>query len=1747
MKINLLPKKKAVWNATYKSFHIIALFAIVFNMSSVGIFLTPNTASAASLTATTGAVCPDGNVKYEIGSGYAYNDGSATITGDGDSVSWTATAGYTITGVCIKIGGPGGGSLIDPNPADGSAGPFAYDISHVVVTTDQTDTGNLRIKKYHDLNRDGSKNGSDYYLKGWYFEVTQGGVLVGNGWTGEDGNYLIIEDLPVGDYQVTETQQPGWINSDPGVSPITKTVTVIDEDTTYHTNVWFGNYSVGGLNDLLSDEGVCDIDEWGYNTAAAGVGLENQSSGTINLNVPENLHKAYIFWGGRYEYESGTPGDNEIKLNGTVVTADGANVEKGTNPLGWGWVGYYADVTSLVTVGNNAYTVSEVDVHSNQNDGAGIIAVYKDSTKNPSEFMIKGGLDYAFHGFPNPMGNDTQVYTYTFDPAPYPRTADTSLLVGDGEAGTSRGDNLWFQSGTGSAPTDLVDQAGASEIATNFMVQSDGPQWDTFSTTVTIPANATYASFQIESPSDQNGESIAWHAQSFVLGQDCPEEPGECELEILKTVTNLTQSTPGNPDVSANPGDIVEYTLAYENVGNGDCTGTGVKLYDDLDSRLTYNGNHSEDNDDHDITYEGNYNGTNPVANAHVVSPGESGYVTFEAVVTEDLECGETIIPNEYRIWSNETGDIWSNEVNVDVNKECFGTLRIKKFYDTNENGVRDAGEQLLPGWHFTVSQGGSYVTDGVTDGNGILYVYDLPAGSYDITETLQAGWINTTPLTQSRTVVINQTATVYFGNVEVEEEVCDLEIVKSVSNLTQSTPGNPDVSANPGDIVEYTLAYENVGNGDCTGTGVKLYDDLDDRLSYNGHYSTDVQGDTDGQGITYQGNYNGTDPVANAHVVSPGESGYVTFQAIVTEDLECGETIIPNEYRIWSNEDEEWSNEVNVDVNKECYGSLKVIKYVDEGDATPDMWDFTVAGHGTQSPAQGTNYVIFSQLSEGDYTATESYVSGYHQVSTTCNDVSVVAEQQSVCEFHNTVDHYDFGGYKWDDLNGNGEWDDGEPALEGWTIKLVPSCSENFSDYDLSPDDVLNLSDLALFAQLYGQNDLAVDLDSDGLVDEDDFNCFKDAYGSTPDTLPTYSVETGKDGSYKFTDMLPGVYQVCEEQQEGWNQTYPSENDGCHYVFTGPNSDVKKMNYNFGNTAEGKISGYKFEDLNANSEWNDGELGLENWTIELQSSCSEVFADYDLVPDDVINLSDLVLFAQKYGLNETVADLNADGEVNHLDFNCFKDVYGATPGSMPAKSVMTTLTDANGYYEFTGLEVGAYYVSEVMQDGWIQTLPDGNGIYGPLVITSGAMHMDKNFGNFVPVVEVPDISLVKEITDHDLVPGGFVEYKLTYANTGNVDLTNVYIVDDYPEEYLTISDTGGATDGGTTLTWTIGDLAIGGTGTVSYTAAIRDTAPANVDIINIATIYSDQTDPKEDDAVTLIPPVEETNPILQITKDVNVEYANPGDTVDYTVVVTNVGDATAINVILTDVLPEGLTYPEGGTTKTFSLGDIDPGDSVTQTYDAVVGESTEAGDYVNVATADADNHDPVSDDATVEVRLPIVKGDETAPELEITKEVDVEFANPGDTISYTVVVKNVGDGDAINVILTDTLPEGFVFDGTDEVVKVWQLGDMAPGDSKTITYAVNVKDDVTPGMYENLAVVGADNATEKEAKVDVEVRAITVLGTTLPDTGTSLLDYLYYLIGIVTFIIGLWTLQHNMSKKADQKINLQRNGTIKL
>lgn len=119
---------------TWKLTSIFVILVVI--IAAMGIF----PAAAASETkpttlALTGATCASGDVKWETDGGYEYTDGSASISGGSGSVTITIASGFTFVSGCIKIGGPGGGSTIGIT-GPGTYGPFAYGISHVVISTD---------------------------------------------------------------------------------------------------------------------------------------------------------------------------------------------------------------------------------------------------------------------------------------------------------------------------------------------------------------------------------------------------------------------------------------------------------------------------------------------------------------------------------------------------------------------------------------------------------------------------------------------------------------------------------------------------------------------------------------------------------------------------------------------------------------------------------------------------------------------------------------------------------------------------------------------------------------------------------------------------------------------------------------------------------------------------------------------------------------------------------------------------------------------------------------------------------------------------------------------------------------------------------------------------------------------------------------------------------------------------------------------------------------------------------------------------------------------------------------------------------------------------------------------------------------------------------------------------------------------------------------------------------------------------
>jgi uncharacterized repeat protein (TIGR01451 family) len=206
----------------------------------------------------------------------------------------------------------------------------------------------------------------------------------------------------------------------------------------------------------------------------------------------------------------------------------------------------------------------------------------------------------------------------------------------------------------------------------------------------------------------------------------------------------------------------------------------------------------------------------------------------------------------------------------------------------------------------------------------------------------------------------------------------------------------------------------------------------------------------------------------------------------------------------------------------------------------------------------------------------------------------------------------------------------------------------------------------------------------------------------------------------------------------------------------------------------------------------------------------------------------------------------------------------------------------------------------------------------------------------------------------------------------------------------------------------------------------------------------------------------------LGITKTVSDSAPSAGDTITYTIAVTNSGPATATNVEITDSLPDGVTYQSHsasqGTYNSGSgiwlLGDLANAASATLTVTVDVDSPNPYTTITNTAAITAvDQPDPDPYDNSDSVDIFLVGQPPNDADLAIIKTVCACIPKIGDTIIYTVTVTNSGPSSATNIEITDSLPDGIDYEsdsasqGTySSNTDIWLVGTLANAASATLT-----------------------------------------------------------------------------------------------
>jgi uncharacterized repeat protein (TIGR01451 family) len=341
--------------------------------------------------------------------------------------------------------------------------------------------------------------------------------------------------------------------------------------------------------------------------------------------------------------------------------------------------------------------------------------------------------------------------------------------------------------------------------------------------------------------------------------------------------------------------------------------------------------------------------------------------------------------------------------------------------------------------------------------------------------------------------------------------------------------------------------------------------------------------------------------------------------------------------------------------------------------------------------------------------------------------------------------------------------------------------------------------------------------------------------------------------------------------------------------------------------------------------------------------------------------------------------------------------------------------------FPFLGVgQVGSVSLVVIVDAGTVDTDIQNN------VTIDSANALAASASNIVTSRSRPILTLEKAANLAFVEAGGQVTFTLSYANEGNVAASNVVLEDFLPARTSFVSAGGGGVYDPVddVVTWTDSGLAAGGSGQVQLTLKVdEDIGDARV-IVNSATITSADTTP-----VTAVGSViVNSSASLFLTKIADVDVASPGDVITFTLSVGNGGNATAENVTLEDLLPDGTTFvsASGGGTLSgdlvrWDLGNLSVGEQGSVSLTVRVDADQVSGDYINnVATLDSSNAFAISATDTVVVsELPI---------LSLVKTTSTEFVDPGGAITFTLSYENTGNEAATNVVLADAIPQNTTF-----------------------------------------------------------------------------------------------------------------------
>lgn len=314
------------------------------------------------------------------------------------------------------------------------------------------------------------------------------------------------------------------------------------------------------------------------------------------------------------------------------------------------------------------------------------------------------------------------------------------------------------------------------------------------------------------------------------------------------------------------------------------------------------------------------------------------------------------------------------------------------------------------------------------------------------------------------------------------------------------------------------------------------------------------------------------------------------------------------------------------------------------------------------------------------------------------------------------------------------------------------------------------------------------------------------------------------------------------------------------------------------------------------------------------------------------------------------------------------------------------------------------------------------------------------NIASVAVAVSGTDLNLAKSVDNASPGIGVPFTYTLTLTNEGPRDASGITVKDLLPAEleYISHLVTGPQTYDVASGLWQVGSLLNGATATLQITCKVKADADKLV-INNFSEILAaDQGDPDPTDDTADVDIFVNACDIA-VLKTVDNATPEVGDTVTYTLTVSNESGSTATGLEIEDFQPVGVTFastvPSQGSYAAgiWDVGSLAVGSMATMTVTATVNAGTAGSTIVNEAALHSlDQTDAASGNNLAQAAIaPIFVPDPLISMIKSSQVITDPIngssnpkAIPGAEILYTITATNSGGGttDSDSIVLVDAI-----------------------------------------------------------------------------------------------------------------------------